>query len=65
VQGRLRNETLSVRVKSSCAHCGKPIELTIDSDLNCTVHDPEARPLVFVPDVDLLTLREENIINAF
>ncbi|MHB8846550.1 MAG: hypothetical protein ACYC7L_17590 [Nitrospirota bacterium] len=56
---------MSVRVKTSCAHCARPIELTIDSDLNCTVHDPDARPLVFVPDVDLLTLREKNIINAF
>lgn len=65
VQGRLRNEHMIVRVRSSCAHCGKPIELSIDSDLNCTVHDPDARPLVFVPDVDLLSLREESIINAF
>ncbi len=65
VQGRLRNEAMSVRIKSSCAHCGKSIELTVDSDLNCTVHDPDARPLVFVPDVDLLSLHEESIINAF
>lgn len=65
VQGRLRNEHMNVRVKSSCAHCGRHIGLTIDSDLNCKVHDPECRPLVFVPDVDLLSLREESIINAF
>ncbi len=65
MQGRLRNETMSVRVRSSCAHCAKPIEITIDSDLNCTVHDPDCRPLVFVPDVDLLSLREESIIDAF
>ncbi len=65
VQGRLRSEVLSVRVKSSCAHCGKPVELTIDSNLDCTVHDPDCRPVVFVPDVDLLALREESIINAF
>ena len=56
---------MSVRVRSSCAHCAKPIEITIDSDLNCTVHDPDCRPLVFVPDVDLLSLREESIIDAF
>jgi len=39
--------------------------MTIDSGMNCTVRDPECRPLVFVPDVDLLTLREPSIINAF
>ncbi len=64
VQGRLRNEPLAVTVRTECAHCKTQIELTIDSDLNFTVKDgPE--PVIFVPDVDLLSLKEENIINAF
>lgn len=65
VQGRLRNEQLLVTVRSSCAHCKTPMEMTIDSDLNITVKDSESRPMVFVPDVDLLNLKEVSIINEF
>jgi hypothetical protein len=41
------------------------MELAIDSELNCTVRDRDCVPVVFIPDVDLLTLKEESIINAF
>ena len=65
VQGRLRNEALSVTVRTECAHCKEPMEMTIDSDLTITVKDSESRPMAFMPDVDLLDLKEESIINAF
>ena len=65
VQGRLRNEKLTVTVRTECAHCKTPMEMTIDSDLNITVKDRESRPMAFMPDVDLLNIKEENIINAF
>ena len=65
VQGRLRNEKLTVTVRTECAHCKTPMEMTIDSDLNIKIKDSESRPMVFVPDVDLLNLKEESIINAF
>lgn len=65
VQGRLRKEHLSVTVKTECAHCKSPMELTVDSDLNYTVSDKDSQPVIFVPDVDLLKLKEESIINAF
>lgn len=41
------------------------MELTIDSDLNYAVKDKGSEPVIFVPDVDLLNLKEESIINAF
>jgi len=41
------------------------MELTIDNDLNCTVKEKGCEPVVFIPDVDLLNLQAENIINAF
>jgi hypothetical protein len=41
------------------------MELTIDSEINCTVKENGCEPMVFMPDVDLLTLEDENIINAF
>lgn len=41
------------------------MELTVDHELNHTVRDQDCRPIIFIPDVDLLTLREPSIINAF
>lgn len=65
VQGRLRNEQLTVAVRTECAHCKTPMELTIDSELNYTVRENGCKPVIFMPDVDLLNLRDESIINAF
>ena len=65
MQGRLRNEHLTVTVRTECAHCKTPMEMTIDSDLDITVKDSDSKPMVFIPDVDLLNLKEESIINAF
>lgn len=41
------------------------MELAIDSDLNYTVKDTSSEPMIFMPDVDLLNLDDENIIKAF
>jgi hypothetical protein len=65
VQGRLRNEKLTVTVRTECAHCKTPMVITIDSDRNIMAKDSDSKPMVFVPDVDLLNLKEESIINAF
>jgi hypothetical protein len=65
VQGQLRKEYLSVVVETQCAHCGKPMELQLDSDLNCEVMEEGCDPVVFVPDINLIELEEESIINAF
>jgi hypothetical protein len=42
-----------------------PMELTIDSDLNYTVKERGCEPIVYVPDIDLWSLPDESIINAF
>jgi hypothetical protein len=41
------------------------MEIMIDSTLDYTVKEKDCRPIVFMPDVDLLNLRDESIINAF
>jgi hypothetical protein len=41
------------------------MEIEIDSDLNCHVKEKGCSPIVFVPDINLLKLEEESIINAF
>jgi hypothetical protein len=41
------------------------MEIQIDSDLNCRVKEEGCNPIVFVPDVDLIALEDESIIDAF
>ncbi|MBI4966292.1 MAG: hypothetical protein HY913_23640 [Desulfomonile tiedjei] len=56
---------MSVTVRTECAHCSKPMEIEIDSDLRCTVKNEGCEPFVFVPHVDLFKIQDESIINAF
>jgi hypothetical protein len=65
VQGQLRGQPLSFVVATSCAHCGQPLHLEIDSELNYRVVEAEADPHVFVPMVDLFELEDPSIIDAF
>jgi len=41
------------------------MEIEIDSDLYFSVKAESSKPIVFVPDVDLFKIQDENIINAF
>jgi hypothetical protein len=65
VQGRLRNQSLAVTVRSECAHCGRAMEIEIDSDLNYRTPDAACRPIVFVPDIKLTELEAPSIIDDF
>jgi hypothetical protein len=65
VQGQLRQEKLSISIQTECGHCHKPLNLEIDSELNCKVQEPEAAPLVFVPMVNFQKLDDPSIIDAF
>ncbi|MFH1137349.1 MAG: hypothetical protein V1816_14875 [Pseudomonadota bacterium] len=52
-------------VHTECAHCGTPLTLEIDSELNYRVEGSDGEPLVFVPDVDLFKLKEDSIVESF
>jgi hypothetical protein len=65
VQGRLRNEKLSFRVETECGHCGEPLHLEIDSDLNYGVLEDGAEPLVYAPMLDMTKLKDPSIIDGF
>jgi len=65
VQGQLRREKLSFLIETECAHCGKPIRIEMDSDLNYKVLEPDADPLMFVPTVDFAKLKDPSIIDGF
>jgi hypothetical protein len=65
VQGRLRKTALTITVNTECAHCGRPMELEIDSEINLRVKEKGCSPAAFLPDVNVLTLKDKSIINAF
>ncbi|MBN2387182.1 MAG: hypothetical protein JXB85_09185 [Anaerolineales bacterium] len=65
MQGRLRYENLSFTVKTECGHCGWPITLEIDSDLQYRVLEANAEPLVYAPMLDISRLEDPSIIDGF
>jgi len=65
VQGRLREEALSFTIGTSCAHCGEPIHIEMDSELSYRVLEEGANPFVYVPMVDFDELEDPSIIDAF
>lgn len=52
-------------VTTECAHCGRSMHIDIDSDLNWRAHEPDSAPVAFVPEVNLIELEEESIIESF
>jgi hypothetical protein len=65
VQGRLRNEHLTATIQTSCAHCGRPFQLEVDSELKYRLEDETIQPLVFLPGVDWSTFSQPNIIDGY
>jgi hypothetical protein len=65
VQGRLRNEKLSVDIATECAHSGRALHLSVDSELGWSVKETGADPLIFEPDVDWEALTAPNIIDDY
>jgi len=65
VQGHLRKSFLEVEITSTCAHCGKAINLVVDSELNYRIETDGPRPLVFEPEIDWSTFKDPNIIDGY
>jgi hypothetical protein len=65
VQGQLRGEDLSFTIETSCAHCGQPIHIEMDAELNYRVVEEGTEPLIHVPMVDFAELEDPSIIDAF
>jgi len=64
VQGHLRNQSLTVTVRTECAHCTRPLQIDIDDRLAFRAVEA-ADPLIFVPLVDFEKLKDPSIIHAF
>ena len=65
MQGQLRNERLTFSIETECAHCARPIHIEMDNDLNYSVTEKDADPLILVPMVDFGKLKDPSIIDAF
>jgi hypothetical protein len=65
VQGRLRNEYVSVKIETKCGHCDQAIHFTIDSNMQVSIREEHATPLVFMPDVDWTNFAERTIIDTY
>ena len=65
MQGHLRNEPLDFIISSKCARSGRTLHIEIDGDLNYTVQEPGARPLISMPLVNFSTLKDPSIIDAY
>lgn len=65
MQGRLREKHLSVTIDTSCAHCDRPMQFGLDSDMVFRNQSMGAEPMVFMPQIDWDNFKEPNIIDAF
>lgn len=65
MQGRLRNSPLEVEIRSTCAHCGEPMELVVDSELNYKILKGGVNPLVFEPEIDWGNFKQPTIIDDY
>ena len=52
-------------IDTACGHCGKPMRITVDSDMRYDVHGAEAPALVFMPEVDWQAFTAPTIIHAY
>ena len=68
MQGRLRNEELTIEIETECACCGRELRIDSVSDghsLNHEVRTEGAEPLVFEPQIDWAEFSEPSIIHAY
>ena len=65
MQGRLRDEVLSVVIETVSSHCGQEMRIAVDSEMNISILSGGTKPMVFMPDVDWSSFSEETIIDAY
>jgi hypothetical protein len=54
-----------VQVETECAHCSSPMEIEIDSNLHYKTNNERCEPVIFVPDIDLFSIKDDSIIDSF
>jgi hypothetical protein len=56
---------VAAEIETQCRHCGAPLHIALDSALQVSVREADAKPLVFMPDVDWKKFSERTIIDAY
>ena len=65
VEGRLRQEPLTIDIETTCEHCERAMAMRVDSELRYEVTSPGAAPIVFEPRLDWSTFTDPNIIAKY
>jgi len=63
VEGRLWDKPLAVEIETECAHCGQALHLALNQELEYSVREKDADPLVLSPDIDWERFRAPSIID--
>jgi hypothetical protein len=61
----MKDKKTSCAVDTECHHCGQPMRLEMDSELETITAQDGAEPLLFVPLVDFDKLTTPSIIDPF
>jgi uncharacterized metal-binding protein YceD (DUF177 family) len=56
---------LSVRIDSECRHCARPLQFTVDEELNYQFASPGASPFLFEPEIHWPSFTGANIIHDY
>ncbi len=65
MEGKLQNILITIVIETKCSHCDQSLHITVDSNMNVSVREQGAAPLVFIPDVDWDHFSERTIIDAY
>jgi hypothetical protein len=67
VLGKIRGKFVTAEINTQCAHCERPINIEVGSDLTYRVKTEDSAPLVFEPRIviDPKTFAEASIIDAY
>ena len=64
-KGTSDKKSLTFEIETTCGQSGQAIHIEIDSELNYSVAEKDAKPLIFVPSVNFRELEDPSIIDAF
>jgi hypothetical protein len=56
---------MSVEIETKCRHCDQILHITVDSNMQASVLEDQATPLVFMPDVDWANFAGRTIIDSY
>jgi hypothetical protein len=65
VYGKLKKRELSFTIQAECAHSGRQMKISLDSELNINEVTDGADPMFCLPIVPLANTKEPSIVDVF